>query len=173
MPKIVVTAAVKNVEGWLKFKPEMIAQLSAVASDGTSYVAMDGSNHVASTWDVPDMEAFQAAQTASLARDGGGDGAVRDDPAGDDLRQEVARPKEPGGATPRGSRGAPRSARSLEVTMMLANSLAVTSLVLTDVDRAKKFYAEQLGPMLLEETPFSCRFGAGKGSQLTVRLVSG
>jgi hypothetical protein len=23
---------------------------------------MDGSNHVASTWDVPDMEAFQAAQ---------------------------------------------------------------------------------------------------------------
>jgi hypothetical protein len=65
MPKIVVTAAVKDVEAWLKFKPEMIAQLSAVASDGTSYVAMDGSNHVASTWDVPDMEAFQAAQTAA------------------------------------------------------------------------------------------------------------
>lgn len=62
MPKIVVTAAVKDVEAWLKFKPEMIAQMSAVASDGTSYVAMDGSNHVASTWDVPDMEAFQAAQ---------------------------------------------------------------------------------------------------------------
>jgi hypothetical protein len=42
----------------------MIAHLSNVASDGTSYVAMDGSDHVASTWDVPDMEAFQAAQTA-------------------------------------------------------------------------------------------------------------
>ncbi len=40
----------------------MTAALSAVASDGSSYVAMDGSNHVASTWDVPDMEAFQAAQ---------------------------------------------------------------------------------------------------------------
>jgi Predicted enzyme related to lactoylglutathione lyase len=39
----------------------------------------------------------------------------------------------------------------------------------TDVDRAKKFYAEQLGLTLLDETPFSCRFGAGKGSQLTVR----
>jgi hypothetical protein len=65
MPKIVVTAAVKDVEAWLKFKPEMIAQLSAVASDGSSYVAMDGSNHVASTWDVPDMDAFQAAQTAA------------------------------------------------------------------------------------------------------------
>jgi hypothetical protein len=65
MPKIVVTAAVKDVEAWLKFKPEMIAQLSSVASDGSSYVAMDGSNQVASTWDVPDMDAFQAAQTAA------------------------------------------------------------------------------------------------------------
>ncbi len=62
MPKIVVTAAVKDVEAWLEFKPLLIAQLSGVASDGTSYVATDGSNHVATTWDVPDMEAFQAAQ---------------------------------------------------------------------------------------------------------------
>jgi hypothetical protein len=65
MAKIVVTAAVKDVEAWLKFKPEMVAQMSAVASDGSSYVAMDGSNRVASTWDVPDLEAFQAAQTAA------------------------------------------------------------------------------------------------------------
>ena len=65
MAKIVVTAAVKDVEAWLKFKPEMVAQMSAVASDGSSYVAMDGSNQVASTWDVPDMDAFQAAQTAA------------------------------------------------------------------------------------------------------------
>jgi len=65
MPKIVVTAAVKDVEAWLKFKPELVAQMSAVGSDGTSYVAMDGSNRVASTWDVPDIEAFQAAQTAA------------------------------------------------------------------------------------------------------------
>jgi hypothetical protein len=36
--------------------------MSAVASDGASYVAADGSNQVASTWDVPDMEAFRAAQ---------------------------------------------------------------------------------------------------------------
>jgi hypothetical protein len=62
MPKIVVTAAVKDVAAWLEFKADMTAALSAVASDGSSYVAMDGSNHVASTWDVPDMEAFQAAQ---------------------------------------------------------------------------------------------------------------
>ena len=62
MPKIIVTAAVKDVDAWLQFKAEMTAALSAVASDGSSYVAMDGSNQVASTWDVPDMEAFQAAQ---------------------------------------------------------------------------------------------------------------
>jgi catechol 2,3-dioxygenase-like lactoylglutathione lyase family enzyme len=52
---------------------------------------------------------------------------------------------------------------------MLADSLAVTTLVVTDVDRAKRFYQEQLGLTLLEESPSACRFGAGKGSQLTVR----
>ena len=65
MPKIVVTAAVKDVEAWLNFKPQLIAQMSTVASDVTSYVAMDGSNSVATTWDVPDMNAFQAAQSAA------------------------------------------------------------------------------------------------------------
>jgi hypothetical protein len=62
VPKIIVTAAVKDVEAWLKFKADMTDALLVVASDGSSYVAMDGSNQVASTWDVPDMEAFQAAQ---------------------------------------------------------------------------------------------------------------
>ena len=62
MPQIIVTAAVNDVEEWLKFKTELIPAMSPVASDGASYVAVDGSNHVASTWDVPDMEAFQAAQ---------------------------------------------------------------------------------------------------------------
>ena len=65
MPKIVVTAAVKDVEAWLTFKPDLVAGMSAVAADGTSYVAMDGSNRVATTWDVPDLDAFQAAQTAT------------------------------------------------------------------------------------------------------------
>jgi hypothetical protein len=62
MPKIIVTAAVSDVDAWLQFKADMTAALSAVASDGSSYVALDGSNQVASTWDVPDMDAFQAAQ---------------------------------------------------------------------------------------------------------------
>jgi hypothetical protein len=65
MAKIVVTAAVKDVEAWLRFKPDLVAQMSAVASDGTSYVTTDGSNRVATTWDVPDLQAFQAAQSAA------------------------------------------------------------------------------------------------------------
>lgn len=67
MAEIIVTAAVNNVEEWLKFKAEMVPAMAAVASDGSSYVAMDGSNQVASTWDVPDMEAFQAAQSSFSA----------------------------------------------------------------------------------------------------------
>jgi hypothetical protein len=67
MPQIIVTAAVNDVEEWLKFKAEMVPAMSAVASDGDSYVAADGSNQVASTWDVPDMEAFKAAQSSLSA----------------------------------------------------------------------------------------------------------
>ena len=62
MPQIIVTAAVNDVEEWLRFKEEMVPAMSAVASDGASYVASDGSNQVASTRDVDDMEAFKAAQ---------------------------------------------------------------------------------------------------------------
>lgn len=52
---------------------------------------------------------------------------------------------------------------------MLSEFLVVTTLVVPDIDRAKRFYAEQLGLRLLEETPTACRFAAGHGSQLTVR----
>jgi Predicted enzyme related to lactoylglutathione lyase len=57
----------------------------------------------------------------------------------------------------------------IEVKTMLANSLAVTTVAVTDIDRAKRFYQEQVGLTLLDETPSGVRFGAGKGSQLTVR----
>ncbi len=52
---------------------------------------------------------------------------------------------------------------------MLSEFLAVTTLVVTDVDVAKAFYQVQLGLTLLEEAPTTCRFGAGNGSQLTLR----
>lgn len=92
MPQVIVTAAVNDVEEWLKFKAEMVPAMSAVASDGASYVAMDGSNQVASTWDVPDMEAFMAAPELVLSGTGCGVGASRDDPFDDSgVRQEVDR----------------------------------------------------------------------------------
>ncbi|MGA2514170.1 MAG: VOC family protein [Candidatus Limnocylindrales bacterium] len=47
--------------------------------------------------------------------------------------------------------------------MMLANSLAVTTLVVADVDRARKFYAEQLGLTLLEETPLTVGSAPARG----------
>lgn len=52
---------------------------------------------------------------------------------------------------------------------MLAESLVVVTVAVTDLERAKGFYAEQLGLPVLEEAPFAIRFGAGKGSQLSVR----
>jgi catechol 2,3-dioxygenase-like lactoylglutathione lyase family enzyme len=55
------------------------------------------------------------------------------------------------------------------VNAVLSEFLAVTTLVVTDVEEAKRFYGDQLGLTLLEETPAGLRFGAGKGSQLTVR----
>jgi len=52
---------------------------------------------------------------------------------------------------------------------MLADAMAVTTVAVTDLDRSKRFFAEQLGLPLLDETPFACRFGAGKGTQMSVR----
>jgi len=52
---------------------------------------------------------------------------------------------------------------------VLADSLVVLTVAVTDLDRAKDFYAERLRLPVLEEAPFAIRFGAGKGSQLSVR----
>jgi len=52
---------------------------------------------------------------------------------------------------------------------MLADSLAVTTVGVTDLDAAKEFYDTKLGLKILEETPFSVRFEAGHGSQISVR----
>ena len=52
---------------------------------------------------------------------------------------------------------------------MLADSLAVTTVAVTDLDVSRDFYATKLGLKVLEETPFAVRFQAGHGSQLSVR----
>jgi catechol 2,3-dioxygenase-like lactoylglutathione lyase family enzyme len=51
---------------------------------------------------------------------------------------------------------------------MLSDAMAVTTIPVTDLDAAKRFYEEALGLRLLEESPFAIRFAAGKGTQLSV-----
>src|SRR5579859_1984721 len=60
MPKLVMTHAVADIEAWLKGKHERAAALGAVGTNVTDHVAADGSNNVAITADVPDVEAAQS-----------------------------------------------------------------------------------------------------------------
>jgi hypothetical protein len=60
MPKVVLTHAVIDVERWLKGKEERVAAMGAVGTNVTDYVAADGSNAVAITADIRDMDAAQA-----------------------------------------------------------------------------------------------------------------
>ena len=53
--------------------------------------------------------------------------------------------------------------------IVLADSLIVTTVAVTDLERAKAFYADQLQLPILDEQPFAIRFGAGGGSQISVR----
>ena len=52
---------------------------------------------------------------------------------------------------------------------MLSDAMLVTTVAVTDLDRARRFFGEQLGLALLDETPFAIRFGAGRGTQVSVR----
>jgi catechol 2,3-dioxygenase-like lactoylglutathione lyase family enzyme len=57
----------------------------------------------------------------------------------------------------------------MEGLLVLSDSLLVTTVAVTDLERAKRFYGEQLSLPILEEAPFAIRFGAGNGSQFSVR----
>ena len=52
---------------------------------------------------------------------------------------------------------------------VLDQAMAVTTVAVTDLDVARQFFEERLGLVLLDETPFAIRFGAGRGTQLSVR----
>ncbi len=52
---------------------------------------------------------------------------------------------------------------------MLADAMVVPTVGVTDLDREKRLLPEQVGLSLLDETPFTLRFGAGLGTQLAVR----
>jgi hypothetical protein len=60
MPKVVMTHKVVEIERWLKGKEERAAAISKHATDVTDYVATDGSNEIAVTADIHDMEGIQA-----------------------------------------------------------------------------------------------------------------
>jgi hypothetical protein len=61
MPRLVATHAVEDVERWLAGKAERAEALaSASGSNVTDYVAADGSNNIAVTADVGDVDAMKA-----------------------------------------------------------------------------------------------------------------
>jgi hypothetical protein len=65
MPKIVATHAVVDVERWLRGKEARAAAIeSASGSNVTDFVAQDGSNNIAVTADVDDVEAMKALLTS-------------------------------------------------------------------------------------------------------------
>ena len=65
MPKIVVTHAVVDIDRWLKGKAGRAAAFeSNSGSNVTDYVAQDGSNNVAVTADVQDLDAVRAVLAA-------------------------------------------------------------------------------------------------------------
>jgi catechol 2,3-dioxygenase-like lactoylglutathione lyase family enzyme len=51
---------------------------------------------------------------------------------------------------------------------MLGDAMIVTTIPVTDLDRARRFYSDVLGLRLLQETPFAIRYGAGRGTQLSI-----
>ena len=61
MPKVVLTHAVVDVERWLEGKAERAAAIeSGSGSNVTDYVAQDGSNNIAVTADVGDVDLMRA-----------------------------------------------------------------------------------------------------------------
>jgi hypothetical protein len=69
MPKMVVTHAVVDVERWLQGKDERVASIGKWATNVTDHVAADGSNNVAITADIHDMEGAQAAMASPSPED--------------------------------------------------------------------------------------------------------
>ena len=69
MAKMVITHAVVDVERWLQGKSERVAEFGTFATNVTDYVAADGSNNVAVTFDIHDMAALQAAMASPSPED--------------------------------------------------------------------------------------------------------
>lgn len=60
MPRVVITHAVEDIDRWLQGKEGRKAAIeSGTGSNVTDYVAADGSNNIAVTADVADLETLQ------------------------------------------------------------------------------------------------------------------
>ena len=65
MPKFVVTHAVEDIDRWLAGKAERAAAIEgASGSNVQDYIAADGSNNIAVSGDVADVEAMNSMLTA-------------------------------------------------------------------------------------------------------------
>ena len=60
MPRMVITHDVVDIERWLKGKDERAAAIGSVGSNVTDHVALDGSNRIAVTADIHDLDAVKA-----------------------------------------------------------------------------------------------------------------
>jgi hypothetical protein len=68
MPKVVITHAVEDLDRWLQGKSERAAAIeSGTGSNVTDFVAHDGSNNIAITADVQDVDALGAMLTSPPA----------------------------------------------------------------------------------------------------------
>ncbi len=60
MPRVVITHAVEEIDRWLAGRAERAAAIeSGTGSNVTDYVAADGSNNIAITVDVADVDALK------------------------------------------------------------------------------------------------------------------
>ena len=69
MPKIVATHSVVDIQRWLNGKAERAAVISPYATDVTDYVAADGSNTIAISANVHDMDGMAAMMAAPSPED--------------------------------------------------------------------------------------------------------
>lgn len=66
------------------------------------------------------------------------------------------------------SHGGTAQSRFSAVSSPLRSKMVVATIPVTDLDRSKQFYGGTLGLPLLHENPFSARYDAGAGSQLSI-----
>ena len=97
MPKVVITHAVVDLDRWLEGKSERAAAIeSGTGSNVTDYVAHDGSNNIAITADVQDVDALQGDAGVADARGRRRDGVARRRPAHLGLRRSRVAGRPPG-----------------------------------------------------------------------------